>query len=158
MALTRKDGYAGQNILELVMNAENIDEVKNLAYQKIKSGNGCIKCEILCSTANFEELKKVAGYSNRRSAVSGIVSTPSNIKYAKYLTIMPLLYKDGDEFIYAPEDSEIVYDDISVTDAARLYLMADAAVFSGTSITWYYAVDGSTNFKAITPLFFIIIQ
>ena len=45
----------------------------------------------------------------------------------------------------------IVYDDISVTDAARLYLMADAAVFSGTSITWYYAVDGSTNFKAITP-------
>ena len=114
MALTRKDGYAGQNILELVMNAENIDEVKNLAYQKIKSGNGCIKCEILCSTANFEELKKVAGYSNRRSAVSGIVSTPSNIKYAKYLTIMPLLYKDGDEFIYAPEDSEIVYDDISL--------------------------------------------
>lgn len=116
MALTRKDGYAGQNITEVIRNCSNYDQLEKLA-SSIKEKRGSIKCEVLCNTENFEELKKITQYSNRRSAVSGIVSTPSNLKYAKYLTVEPILINHEDKvYEYIPRDSVTIHpDDIGYT-------------------------------------------
>lgn len=109
MALTRKDGYAGQNIIEIIKRCSNYDQLKTLA-KTIETSRGSIKCEILCSTENYEKLKKVASYANRRSAVSGIINTPSNLKYAKFLTVEPLLVNhDNKRFDYVPSDGVTVF-------------------------------------------------
>ena len=84
-AATRYDGYKGQNITALVKKARFPKWFKN-------APDGYYKCEILMSIDDFNELIKEKEYANRRSAVSGIVNTPSNMEYGKYLTIMPLVY------------------------------------------------------------------
>lgn len=48
------------------------------------------------------------------------------------------------------QTSTMVFNSIPLTEAARLYLTADSAVPSGTSIEWSYSVDGSA-YKSITP-------
>lgn len=53
------------------------------------------------------------------------------------------------EDVYA-QNSIMQFNKISSEDIARLYLTADSASPTGTSIDWYYSVDG-TNYKSITP-------
>lgn len=86
-AATRYDGYQGQDIRELVKYAK---------FPKWwdDAPDGYYKNEILMSTEDYNKLITEKYYANRRSAVSGIVNTPSNLKFAKYLTIMPLVYCD----------------------------------------------------------------
>lgn len=86
-AATRYDGMQGQDIRELVKRAKFPKWWKD-------APDGYYKNEILMSTEDYDELIHEKYYANRRSAVSGIVNTPTNLQYAKYLTIMPLLYYD----------------------------------------------------------------
>lgn len=109
MALTRKDGYAGQNIIDVIRGCSNYKKLQELA-KTIETSRGSIKCEILCATKDFEELKKEAQYSNRRSAVAGIINTPSNLKYSKYISVEPLLVNHDDKkYDYVPNDACFVY-------------------------------------------------
>lgn len=92
-AATRYNGFQGQDIRELVKMAKFPPWWKD-------APDGYYKNEILMSTDDYNTLIKEKYYANRRSAVSGIVNTPTNIKYGHYLTIMPLLYYDPvDKFI-----------------------------------------------------------
>ena len=86
---TRYDGEQGQDITKLVNGAVKYDNFLT------NGRNGFYKCEMLVSTKQFNELAEYKKYANRRSATSGIINTPSNLKYAKYITIVPLLYYDN---------------------------------------------------------------
>jgi DNA ligase (NAD+) len=96
-ALTRKDGQYGQDLTPLVKEAEKhgrLDDIKK--HLKERKGEALdIKCEILVGTTEFDELHKERAYKNRRAASSAISANPSNIKFAKYLTFMPLVEWDG---------------------------------------------------------------
>lgn len=94
-AATRYDGYQGQDIRELV-------KLSKFPKWFKEAPDGFYKNEILMSTDDYNELIKEKEYANRRSAVSGIVNTPSNLEYAHYLTIIPLLYFD-------PRDKSITH-------------------------------------------------
>jgi DNA ligase (NAD+) len=96
-ALTRKDGVFGQDITELVKDANLslvLNELDNLAAT---DGFVDVKCEILVSTEDFDLVnaerrkRNENDYKNRRAAASAISANPSNIHLAKYLTIMPLV-------------------------------------------------------------------
>lgn len=150
-ALTRRDGYAGQDITKLItsipkyantaedlvqailgscfdMYGYNIQKmIKGVDFEHIH-----LKCELLMSQNSYLGLKEemidsgLKPYANRRSAVSAIVNTPTNIKYAKYLTVMPLMllskYKDRDKIfiLYGPEDS-FIYDAKDGSSVNSLY-------------------------------------
>ena len=104
-ALTRYNGVMGQNITSLLRNAKNAD-----AFMTVR--DGYYKCELCVSHDDFELLTKEKKYTNRRSATSGIVNTPSNISLGKYITIIPLVYYDPkeDKMSYiAPEAEEVYY-------------------------------------------------
>lgn len=104
---TRRDGVKGLNITECIKNILGIEDYiistfkqnyESLYGEKINKNeleNGYYKVEILMSTDDFLIMreKEISIYANRRSAVSGIINTPMNIRYAKYLTIMPLLFR-----------------------------------------------------------------
>ena len=125
-ALTRKDSVYGQNITELVCNA-NLDilysYLKKICKNVYDMKETHAKCELLMSTEDFNTLSKDRKYKNRRAAASAIVSTPSNIKYAHYITVMPLLIAvnvgRGYQFFYAPLDSQILSDEISNKELKR---------------------------------------
>jgi len=93
-ALTRKDGVYGQDITKLVQKSKYYED-KNFKPKKFFKGkDGYIKCELVISTEDFEELTKYKEYRNRRSATSGVVNSPKNLEYGKYITIIPLYYVD----------------------------------------------------------------
>lgn len=97
-ALTRYDGESGQNVAPTIRLASNVlDFWKALGS---KPTPGYYKCEIIVSTESFKELKEEKEYSNRRSATSGIINTPSNRMLGKYLTIVPLLFYNRKELKY----------------------------------------------------------
>lgn len=107
-AATRYDGYQGQDIREIMKYAKFPNWWEN-------APDGYYKCEILMSTTDYNALITEKYYANRRSAVSGIVNTPTNLKFAHYLTIMPLMYCDmhsikyiangiTDVLVYSPRD------------------------------------------------------
>ena len=89
IAVTRKDGIVGQNITRLF---DHIPKEKNEALKELRSCNR-VKTEILMTRDDYERLNKDYPdlYANRRSAVSGIINTPSNIHLAKYLTVKALV-------------------------------------------------------------------
>lgn len=89
-AATRYDGIIGQDITELVKRARNS---KNFIFPEYQ--NGYYKCELCVGNEAFEELIKLKKYSNRRSATAGIVNTPTNINYAEFVTIIPLIFYDS---------------------------------------------------------------
>lgn len=87
--ITRNDGVKGQDITELV---QRIQHYKKIFTSKMPAGY--YKCEIVVTSPDFEELIKLKGYANRRSAASAIVNTPKNLQYAQFATILPLAYVD----------------------------------------------------------------
>ena len=91
-AATRYDGYQGQDITELIKRAGNS---KN--FFAPFHNTGFYKCELCVTTDSFNELIKIQKYANRRSATSAICNTPTNLKYAEYITIVPLLYYDKEK-------------------------------------------------------------
>lgn len=88
-AATRYNGIKGQNITRLIQLASNVSDYIDQPFK-----NGYFKCELCVSTKDFEELSKLKKYSNRRSATAGIVNTPSNLQYAGFITIVPLIFYD----------------------------------------------------------------
>lgn len=94
---TRYNGIMGQDITELVKRAKNSE---NFIFPEL--GNGFYKCELCVGTKEFEELIKIRKYANRRSATAGIINTPSNLNYAEFITIIPLVF-------YNPKRKEMKY-------------------------------------------------
>ena len=132
-AATRYDGYQGQDIRDLVKRA------KFPKWWKY-APDGYYKNEILMSTDDYNELINEKYYANRRSAVSGIVNTPSNLQFAKYLTIMPLLY-------YNDKEREIQYvaggiESINVYSARDLMDAIEKKLSIIRSADFPYRVDG----------------
>jgi len=88
-AATRYNGIQGQDITALVKRSSNGRKFIDKDHQ-----NGFYKCELCVSTEAFEELKTIKAYANRRSATSGIINTPSNLEYARFVTVIPLAFYD----------------------------------------------------------------
>lgn len=98
-AATRYDGVQGQDITALILKARNRGQ---WLFNDENHANGHYKCELCVSTEAFEELQEEKKYSNRRSATSGIVNTPSNLNLAKYVTVIPLVW-------YNPKNRDMEY-------------------------------------------------
>lgn len=109
-ATTRYNGYEGQDITEVVLRARNADSFMNGAFAGWAEFSGYVKVELCVSNESFEELIGEKEYANRRSATSGIVNTPKNLPYAKYISIIPLAYVSDrdDHFMYRPLYHEIL--------------------------------------------------
>lgn len=107
--VTRANGIEGQDITLVVTCSKNARQF---------SKDGYYKCELCVSQSDFEELIFEKEYKNRRSATSGIVNSPKNLHLAKYITIIPLLYRsiNGEKLEYIPPDSKKVIIK-NVTDA-----------------------------------------
>lgn len=86
-AATRYNGIQGQDITALIKRASNGKNFIDRIHQ-----NGFYKCELCVSTDDFEELKTIKPYANRRSATSGIINTPTNIEFARFVTVIPLAF------------------------------------------------------------------
>lgn len=109
--VTRNDGVEGQDITKVVKNARNSKDVAKFYASKLEKGEFCwVKTELVVSTEDFEELIKYKLYKNRRSATSGIINSPKNLQYAKYVTIIPLAahFTTKDDIDYVPLDSKEV--------------------------------------------------
>ena len=96
-AATRYNGIMGQDITELIKRAKNSE---NFIFPQYYSG--FYKCELCVSTEDYENLIKLKKYKNRRSATAGIINTPTNIQYAEFVTIIPLVF-------YNPKRKEMQY-------------------------------------------------
>ena len=114
-ALTRKDGVNGQDETELIKRTDpevihNMQErVRRLVSSEHFDPEDTfvdVKCEMMVTTTAFQELILEKKYANRRAAASAISSNPSNIKFAKYLILVPLAYKIRDSqrevLVYEP--------------------------------------------------------
>lgn len=110
-AITRGDGFEGQNITEIIKKAQMIEEYWTPFISKNNSNiDGRYKCELVVSQKDFEKLIEEKEYVNRRSATTGIVNSPKNLQYAKYITILPLLHVIGtsnEQYLYDPPGFKI---------------------------------------------------
>jgi len=95
-AITRADGVTGQNITPVVKGMKNASD---FALKENQMHNGYYKCELCVGQNEFVNLIEEKPYSNRRSATAGIINSPKNLAYAKYVTIIPLLFNDGKDHI-----------------------------------------------------------
>ena len=109
--VTRNDGVKGQDITQIVRNAENAKAIADYYGLQLKPGQHVwVKTELCVGTHNFNKLIEEKAYKNRRSATSGIVNSPKNVHLAKYVTIIPLASHNPftDEVEYVPLDSKKV--------------------------------------------------
>lgn len=101
-AMTRYNGYEGQDITEVVLRAHNANTFMN-AFPDPDRMIGHAKVELAVSNECFEELIKLKEYKNRRSATSGIVNSPKNLDLAQFISIIPLAFVDiSGRFFYRP--------------------------------------------------------
>lgn len=108
-AMTRYNGYEGQDITEVVIRAHNAHNFMEGQFPDYDRLTGFSKVELCVGNEEFEELIKVKEYANRRSATSGIVNSPKNLDLAKYITIIPLAFVDiVGRFFYRPLNYEIL--------------------------------------------------
>lgn len=106
-AATRYNGIIGQDITELVKRAKN-----HRNFISPQFDTGFYKCELCVSTEDYDELCKLKKYKNRRSATAGIINTPTNLHYAKFVTIIPLVFynpKNRDMQYLAPGKKHVDY-------------------------------------------------
>jgi DNA ligase (NAD+) len=111
LAVTRNDGVQGQDITKVVQASDNGKDLAKYYGSRIHSGQHIwVKTELVMTTDNFNKLVEEKKYANRRSATSGIVNSPKNLEYAKYITVIPLAahYTATDEIEYAPLDSKVI--------------------------------------------------
>ena len=149
-ALTRKDGTSGQELISLIRKCKNYDDVLAKAAQTFGVDKGFIKGEIVIAQDDFNELIKEKPYKNRRNGTSGLINTPSNIEYAKYLTVIPLVYgiKKPNKFkyIYRPDG----YYDISYADLKmypfKVEDIINRILESTHNSTFQYRTDGVVVF------------
>ena len=115
LGVTRNDGVQGQNITTVIMNSKNGPGLPSIYGLHLKEGQSMwIKTELVITTTDFEKLneeRKRNGdrlYANRRSATSGIVNSPKNINYMRFITVIPLAIHDmtTDEISYEPLDAK----------------------------------------------------
>lgn len=107
-AVTRADGIMGQNITAVVKGAKNSSYFAKDATGQLH--DGYYKCELCVGQNDFDELIEEKNYKNRRSATAGIINSPKNLQYARFITIIPLLYNDGnDNLEYKPIGMWISY-------------------------------------------------
>jgi len=106
--VTRNDGEEGQDITKMVRQTSNGKVISSFYAEKLKSGeNLWIKTELVMTTESFNNLIQEKKYKNRRSATSGIVNSPKNLQYAKYVTVIPLAVQlPNGEIEYNPLDSK----------------------------------------------------
>ena len=111
LAVTRNDGYKGQDITKVVERIPSLPSVIKRYKKKMKPGEIIhIKTEIVMSTHAYKKCIEEKNYANRRSATIGIVNSPKNLHLARYLDIIPLAsMKPNDDFItYKPVGSYIL--------------------------------------------------
>lgn len=146
-AVTRNDGIIGQDITKMVSNTKNGKSLAVVYGSNIKNGESIwIKTELVIDTTDFGKLnddREVNGdkkYANRRSATSGIVNTPKNIKYARYVTIIPLAahYLSNDMIEYAPMDSRV----IAISDPNQLMEAIDMMLSKIRDASYPIRTDG----------------
>ena len=87
-------------------------------------------------------------YANRRSAVAAIINNPKNLNFAKYITIMPLLYVSEDDsiIIYAPPLSTKYNEYPNVMD---IFLRCDEMLKKIRDPYFPYRVDGVVVFPLL---------
>lgn len=107
MALTRYKIDSGQDIT-LGLQYVQFDPAFYTGPNKTFK-DGIYKCEATVTTSSFNDLQKVKPYANRRSAVSGILSSPKNTDLGRFVTLVPLLYYHGGTTDYMPPGSTIHY-------------------------------------------------
>lgn len=138
-AVTRKDGVVGQDITRLV---ENIPKEKREDLKVLRSAKQ-VKTEILMTRDDYERLNNdyPETYANRRSAVSGIINTPSNIHLAKYLTVKALVSNAYDYPEYYPcfADKVITYNPKYKGD---VFTEINELIAKGKSSDNQFRVDG----------------
>lgn len=111
LAVTRNDGIYGQDITKVVRYSKNGHDLAKVYGERLHSGEVMwIKTELVMKTEDFNNLIQEKKYANRRSATSGIVNSPKNLKYAKYVTVIPLAahFTSLDEIEYSPMDSRVI--------------------------------------------------
>jgi DNA ligase (NAD+) len=86
-AVTRNNGIEGQDITQVL---RKMNRSKKIFTKEMP--NGYYKCELVCTTQDFNDLIKQKPYSNRRSAASAIVAAPSNLPYSEFITAIPLAW------------------------------------------------------------------
>lgn len=125
-AVTRNDGYKGQDITKVVRNALNIKRVLKDYKSTIDENSSLwIKTELVMSSESYNECIKEKQYANRRSATIGIVNSPKNVHLAKYLTIIPLAVYNPveDTLIYRPLNSYLLDTDSPIKLLEEIYTL-----------------------------------
>lgn len=85
----------------------------------------------------------------KNSYLTGVMMSSSNNSAWTIHQTMDIKFKLIED-VY--EDSgTIVFSPITVNDCTRLDLLADSVELSGTSIKWYYSINGGATFYSISP-------
>ena len=152
-AITRGNVVEGQLITDLVNRAKILtsDEERKHVFRILKytSDNWFAKCEILMTNEDFHKLneereeKGLNPYANRRSAVSGIVNSPKNLDYAKYLTILPLYWINDQENICQCYLKAEVYNP-KETSSNRIIQRVEKILFDIRKPEFPFRVDGTS--------------
>lgn len=135
-AATRYDGIMGQDITKAINRASNAN-----TFFLDATGNpvdGYYKVEVLVDNEHYQQLLMEKRYANRRSATSGIISTPKNLNLAKYLTIIPLLYFEDDTVLYRP----LGYQTVQAYHPRDLLDQAEALLSKVRVPSCPYRIDG----------------
>ncbi len=142
-ALTRGDRALGQDITPLIQRSKNIDKVIEKLGGHI---TGYLKAEVCVSSEDFPVMKE-AGYANRRSATTAVINTPKNLRFARCVSIVPLMfYSENREARYCPPCS-IYLKNPSQNELLRN--MVDLLRKAKDS-SFPYRVDGVVVFPCIT--------
>ena len=138
--VTRNDGIEGQDITKVIRQTYNGKTIASFYGDLAKSDEYIwIKTELVMETDNFNALQEEKKYRNRRSATSGIVNSPKNLEYAKYITVIPLAVRlPNGKIAYAPIDSE----EISTNDPNEMMKNIEDILSVIRDSSYPYRTDG----------------